>query len=161
MIGKLCLHTTLSHEESPGFQDSPTLLGHWKLRSRLLCTGKRDPLPSNSLATLQITFCNLFFFKTKNLIPALDSFIVISCTVECTLLVNEQIVIRLKKQNWTIQNWGRCSCAQAMTMPTPLPSKKNVQTEPLEMIGCVIQTVTTPFCKLRTSNASECTRVKT
>ena len=28
MIGKLCLHTTLSHEESPGFQDSPTLLGH-------------------------------------------------------------------------------------------------------------------------------------
>jgi hypothetical protein len=66
----------------------------------------------------------LFFFNTKNLIPALDSFIVISCTVECTLLVNEQIVIRLKKQNWTIQNWGRCSCAQAMTMPTSLPQKK-------------------------------------
>ena len=39
--------------------------------------------------------------------------------------------------------------------------KKNVQMEPLEMTGCVIQTVTTPFCKLRTSNASECTRVKT
>ena len=124
MIGKLCLHTTLSHEESPGFQDSPTLLGHWKLRSRLLCTSKRDPLPSNSLATLQITFCNLFFSKQKNLIPALDSFIVISCTVESLFWWMKKIVIRLKKQNWTIQNWGQCSCAQAIFLPTPLPSKK-------------------------------------
>ena len=57
----------------------------------------------------------------KNLIPALDSFIVISCTVVCTL--GEQIVFRLKTQNWTIQNWGPCSCAQAMSLPTPLPSK--------------------------------------
>ena len=160
MIGKLCLHTTLSHEESPGFQDSPTLLGHWKLRSRLLCTSKRDPLPSNSLATLQITFCNLFFLKQKNLIPALDSFIVISCTVECTLLVNEQIVIRLKNKTEQYKTEDDAPVLKQWQCPLPFP-QKNVQVEPLEMTGCVIQTVTTPFCKLRTSNASECTRVKT
>ena len=124
MIGKLCLHTTLSHEESPGFQDSPTLLGHWKLRSRLLCTSKRDPLPSNSLATLQITFCNLFFFNTKNLIPALDSFIVISCTVECTLLVNEQIVIRLKNKTEQYKTEGDAPVLKQWQCPLPFPQKK-------------------------------------
>jgi hypothetical protein len=125
MLGFFCLHTPLSHEESPGFQDSPTLIGnafrHWKLGSRLLRTSKSDPLPSNRLATLQITFSWFHFFITKNLIPALDSFKVISCTVECTL--GEQIVFRLKTRSWTIQNWGPCSCAQAMTLPAPLPSK--------------------------------------
>ena len=164
MLGFFCLHTPLSHEESPGFQDSPTLIGnafrHWKLGSRLLRTSKSDPLPSNRLATLQITFCKSVscFFITTNLNPALDSFIVISCTVECTL--GEQIVFRLKTENWTIQNWGPCSCAQAMTLPTPLPSKNAVQKEPLEMTGRFIQTVS-PFWNLRTSNASECTRVRT
>ena len=71
---------------------------------------------------LQHTFSWFHFFITKNLIPALDSFIVVSGTVECTF--GEQIVFRLKTQNWTIQNWGPCSCAQAMTLPAPLPTKK-------------------------------------
>ena len=159
MIGKLCLHTTLSHEESPGFQDSPTLLGHWKLRSRLLCTSKRDPLPSNSLATLQITFCNLFFSKQKNLIPALDSFIVISCTVESLFWwMNKLFRLKTKLNNTKLRTMLLCSSNDNAHSPS---LKKNVQMEPLEMTGCVIQTVTTPFCKLRTSNASECTRVKT
>ena len=159
MIGKLCLHTTLSHEESPGFQDSPTLLGHWKLRSRLLCTSKRDPLPSNSLATLQITFCNLFFSKQKNLIPALDSFIVISCTVESLFWWMNKL-FRLKNKTEQYKTEDNAPVLKQFFCPPPFP-QKNVQAEPLEMTGCVIQTVTTPFCKLRTSNASECTRVKT
>ena len=159
MIGKLCLHTTLSHEESPGFQDSPTLLGHWKLRSRLLCTSKRDPLPSNSLATLQITFCNLFFSKQKNLIPALDSFIVISCTVESLFWWMNKL-FRLKNKTEQYKTEDNAPVLKQFFCPPPFP-QKNVQMEPLEMTGCVIQTVTTPFCKLRTSNASECTRVKT
>ena len=159
MIGKLCLHTTLSHEESPGFQDSPTLLGHWKLRSRLLCTSKRDPLPSNSLATLQITFCNLFFSKQKNLIPALDSFIVISCTVESLFWWMNKL-FRLKNKTEQYKTEDNAPVLKQFFCPPPFP-QKNVQAEPLEMTGYVIQTVTTPFCKLRTSNASECTRVKT
>ena len=159
MIGKLCLHTTLSHEESPGFQDSPTLLGHWKLGSRLLCTGKRDPLPSNSLATLQITFCNLFFSKQKNLIPALDSFIVISCTVESLFWWMNKL-FRLKNKTEQYKTEDNAPVLKQFFCPPPFP-QKNVQAEPLEMTGYVIQTVTTPFCKLRTSNASECTRVKT
>ena len=69
-------------------------------------------------------------------------------------------LFRLKNKTEQYKTEDNAPVLKQFFCPPPVP-QKNVQAEPLEMTGYLIQTVTTPFCKLRTSNASECTRVKT
>ena len=131
---------------------------HWKLGSRLLCGSKTDP-PSTSnrlatLHTLQITYCNVICFLlyySGSCTWHLHSFA--SCTVGCTLGKKKTLKIGL---DWRIQNWGPCSCSQAMTLPTSLPSKiygRNLR-KWLDILFPQFLHVS-EFCNLWTSNASE------